>query len=183
MWSRDHTWSSTSAVSSTPSKGRLREQFVSFVSAQHSLDKPARLTIRVLWSLFLIVRRVPRPSESGCKNSIGLKKYLLGHLMFWKRLSALMYLCTPLWCPSFHFKFITKCLKRPQRWRGFHSLPQNGGRICFGVLSYFILKGNWHLKLRINCLKMGEVFLSKWSHITSSCDINIYRSVMGALSH
>ena len=94
-----------------------------------------------------------------------------------------MYPCTPLWCPSFHFKFITKCLKRLQRWRGFHSLPQNGGRICFGVLSYFILKGNWHLKLRINCLKMGEVFLSKWSHITSSCDINIYRSVMGALSH
>ena len=44
-----------------------------------NLDKPARLTIRVLWFLFLIVRRVPRPSESGCKKCNGLKKYLLGH--------------------------------------------------------------------------------------------------------
>ena len=34
------------------------------------LDKPARLTIRVLLFLFLIVRRVPRPSESSkkCRN-------------------------------------------------------------------------------------------------------------------
>ena len=46
---------------------------------QFPVDKPARLTIRVLWFLFLIVRRVPRPSESGCKKCNGLKKYLLGH--------------------------------------------------------------------------------------------------------
>ena len=49
---------------------------------EYKLDKPARLTVRVLWFLFLIVRRVPRLSESGCKKCIGLKKYLLGHLMF-----------------------------------------------------------------------------------------------------
>ena len=72
MWSRDHTWSSTSAVSSTPSKGRLREQFVSFVSAQHSLDKPARLTIRVLWFLFLIVK-------SEVKKQIGRRLHCLHH--------------------------------------------------------------------------------------------------------
>ena len=45
----------------------------------HKVDKPARLTIRVILFLFLIVRRVPRPSESGCKKCNGLKKYLLGH--------------------------------------------------------------------------------------------------------
>ena len=41
------------------------------------LDKPARLTIKVLWFMFLIVRRVPWPTESGCEKCNGLKKYLL----------------------------------------------------------------------------------------------------------
>ena len=130
-----------------------------------------------------ILRRLPQPPESGCR--IFDEPHLSEN---WLQLRFLDGLALPrtlrfTWSTFGSLSFITKCLKRPQRWRGFHSLPQNGGRICFGVLSYFILKGNWHLKLRINCLKMGEVFLSKWSHITSSCDINIYRSVMGALSH
>ena len=42
------------------------------------------------WDLYLIVRRVPQPSESGCRKNIGLKKYLLGRILSWKQLSALM---------------------------------------------------------------------------------------------
>ena len=41
--------------------------------------------------LYLIVRRVPQPSESVCRKSIGLKKLLLGHILSWKRLSAFLY--------------------------------------------------------------------------------------------
>ena len=45
--------------------------FLSSIKPQMNIvDKPARLTIRVLLFLFLIVRRVPRPSESSkkCRN-------------------------------------------------------------------------------------------------------------------
>ena len=58
----------------------VRAMYASDGRIPYQVDKPARLTIRVLWFLFLIVRRVPRPSESGCKKCNGLKKYLLGHL-------------------------------------------------------------------------------------------------------
>ena len=53
-------------------------QGILFISQQINLDKPARLIIRFVFGFCLIVRRVPRRSESGCKKSIGLKKYLLG---------------------------------------------------------------------------------------------------------
>ena len=98
------------------------------------LDKPARLTIRVLWSLFLIVRRVPRPSESGCKKCNGLKKYLLGHTFSWKRLSAILCPWNPPWWWFFSLKLNKKCLKTPSKIKGLSFISSNLGNMDFFLI-------------------------------------------------
>ena len=98
------------------------------------LDKPARLTIRVLWFLFLIVRRVPRPSESGCKKCNGLKKYLLGHTFSWKRLSAILCPWNPPWWWFFSLKLNKKCLKTPSKIKGLSFISSNLGNMDFFLI-------------------------------------------------
>ena len=98
------------------------------------VDKPARLTIRVLWSLFLIVRRVPRPSESGCKKCNGLKKYLLGHTFSWKRLSAILCPWNPPWWWFFSLKLNKKCLKTPSKIKGLSFISSNLGNMDFFLI-------------------------------------------------
>ena len=98
------------------------------------LDKPARLTIRILWFLFLIVRRVPRPSESGCKKCNGLKKYLLGHTFSWKRLSAILCPWNPPWWWFFSLKLNKKCLKTPSKIKGLSFISSNLGNMDFFLI-------------------------------------------------
>ena len=98
------------------------------------LDKPALLTIRVLWFLFLIVRRVPRPSESGCKKCNGLKKYLLGHTFSWKRLSAILCPWNPPWWWFFSLKLNKKCLKTPSKIKGLSFISSNLGNMDFFLI-------------------------------------------------
>ena len=98
------------------------------------VDKPARLTIRVLWFLFLIVRRVPRPSESGCKKCNGLKKYLLGHTFSWKRLSAILCPWNPPWWWFFSLKLNKKCLKTPSKIKGLTFISSNLGNMDFFLI-------------------------------------------------
>ena len=104
------------------------------ISFQLFLDKPARLTIRVLWFLFLIVRRVPRPSESGCKKCNGLKKYLLGHTFSWKRLSAILCPWNPPWWWFFSLKLNKKCLKTPSKIKGLSFISSNLGNMDFFLI-------------------------------------------------
>ena len=100
----------------------------------NNVDKPARLTIRVLWFLFLIVRRVPRPSESGCKKCNGLKKYLLGHTFSWKRLSAILCPWNPPWWWFFSLKLNKKCLKTPSKIKGLSFISSNLGNMDFFLI-------------------------------------------------
>lgn len=101
---------------------------------KNGLDKPARLTIRVLWFLFLIVRRVPRPSESGCKKCNALKKYLLGHTFSWKRLSAILCPWNPPWWWFFSLKLNKKCLKTPSKIKGLSFISSNLGNMDFFLI-------------------------------------------------
>ena len=109
--------------------------FLSSIKPQMDIvDKPARLTIRVLWFLFLIVRRVPRPSESGCKKCNGLKKYLLGHTFSWKRLSAILCPWNPPWWWFFSLKLNKKCLKTPLQIKGLSFISSNLGNMDFFLI-------------------------------------------------
>ena len=109
--------------------------FLSSIKPQMNIvDKPARLTIRVLLFLFLIVRRVPRPSESGCKKCNGLKKYLLGHTFSWKRLSAILCPWNPPWWWFFSLKLNKKCLKTPSKIKGLSFISSNLGNMDFFLI-------------------------------------------------
>ena len=77
----------------------------------HGVDKPARLTIRLVLDLFLMVRRVWQPLWSGCKifegpplseNSLNLTENN------WLALPRTWRL---VWSNLFSLIFITKCLK------------------------------------------------------------------------
>ena len=110
------------------------------------LDKPARLIIRLLFGFVLILRRVWRPSESGCEKSRGQIESLIGHQTCRKRL-----IIPPMYSgSSLQPKKITQV---------HHKVPKNGLKvrealtdclkfgkpviwICFAVKSYFILIEN-----------------------------------------
>ena len=62
-----------------------------------------------------------------------------------------------------------KVSKTSSKMKGLSLTASKWGKDLFWSAFIFHSQGKLaYLKLRTNCLKVGEVFLSKWSHITSS---------------
>ena len=111
----------------------IHTDFCDFLES-FKIIQPARLTIIFLWFLFFIVRRVPRPSVSGCKKFSGLKQYLLGHQFSWQRLSAILCPWNSPWWWFFSLKLNKKCLKTPSKIKGLSFISSNLGNMDFFLI-------------------------------------------------
>ena len=133
------------------------------------LDKPARLTIRLVLDLFLMVRRVWQPLWSGCKILEG--RPLTENSL---NLTENDWLALPrtwsLGCGSLDsLNFVTKCLKTTSKSQSSSSTSSIPGKCWQGFVSEqnwisFSLENSIHISLLLSSIPGGDKYFSNTTY-------------------